>query len=98
LNINNPAPPPFSPYSYSGSLGAAAIYVPAAKTIVMSAYLANDQDLSVMHGTQEIVNCADMGASSRGHIGCTYCDGTEVGYKNENVAAKTLSLYGVTHS
>lgn len=96
LLLSNVAVTQFAEYSYAASLGAGVTYVPAAKTIVMTAYLANNQDLAIMYGAQKILSEADMGGNSRGHIGATYCDGTNVGYKNENIAAKALALYGLT--
>lgn len=97
--VNNPGAPQFASYSYGPtSLGIGATYVPAANTIVMSSYLQANQDLAIRYGASDLKSVGEMGANSRGWIGCTFCDGTNIGFYNSNIAAKNLTLYGVTMS
>lgn len=98
MNIQNPSAPQFSEYYYSASLGTTAIYVPASQTIVMGCYLNAVQDLSVMRGVVELKSGVDNGANSSGWIGSIECDGTLIGFKNINIASKTLTLVGLTFS
>ena len=85
------------PYAYSGSLGAGAIYIPPAKTIVMAAYLNIVAKLSIMYGAQPIKSYHEL-TTDYGYTGAVYCDGVNIGFKNEDGSAQTLSLTGVTIS
>lgn len=98
LLLSNVAAVQFSEYVSVTTQGAGSTFIPADKTIIMTAFLASAQDLSIMLGATAVVDGNDMGANSSGFIGSTKCNGTLLGYKNIAAAAKDLHLYGVTMS
>lgn len=89
----------FTPYVYGPtSLAGAATFTPPADTIVMCAYLDVDQKLRIVNGGNTLKIESGMHAQERGYIGCIYCDGTNIGFKNGDGSAHDLTLYGVTLS
>ncbi|GAG79235.1 unnamed protein product, partial [marine sediment metagenome] len=71
------------------------VFVPAAGTIVMTAYLTNTvgNDLQIRFGgVQFYINTA----AQLGFIGATMCDGVNVEYRNITGGGANLTLYGVS--
>jgi len=85
--------PQFTEYSYSGSLAAGAYFTPPAKTIILTAEFQVVDKLELW-GTYGIIQIASGGES--GFIGALYCDGAGVRFKNTDVAAQLLMLFGVS--
>lgn len=96
--LSNVAAVQFAEFIYSAALAAGALFIPAKKTIIMTAFLTAAQDLSIMWDVQALKSGDDNGANSKGWHGATYCEGTAIGYKNINVAIQTIALYGLTMS
>lgn len=90
--VTGPSPQFLTKYSLTMVLGSGTTFVPPDKTIVMTAYLGENAKLNIMWGTDEIVGVT----AERGYIGCTFCEGTEVGYKNISASGRNLDLHGVT--
>lgn len=87
----------FQEYNYSGALASGVTYIPAAKTIIMMASLAHIQDLDIYDALTPVrVGGESCGVSEYGYVGCIYCDGSDVGFKNTNIAAGGLILWGVS--
>lgn len=90
-----------TPYTYGPtSLGAGATYVPVAGTIVTVAMLDTVavEDFEIVHGTVVVLRSGDgnMEGMQKGYVGMLYCDGTDIGIKNNDVAGRDLSIEGFT--
>ena len=83
----------FSPYDYNGSLATGAYFTAPAKTIVMTAELQVIDKLQIrgQYGVQQIAS-----GGQSGFIGATYCDGSDIRYKNTDAGAQFLNLSGLT--
>ena len=90
-----------TPYTYGPTnLGAGATYVPVAGTVVTVAMLdaVAVDDFKIVHGTVDVMKSGDGNEEGmvKGYTGMLYCDGTNVGIKNDDVAGRDLSIEGFT--
>ena len=80
--------------------GAGATYVPVAGTVVTVASLdaVAIDDFQIVHGTVVVLQSGDGNEAGmqKGYVGMLYCDGTNVGIKNNDAAGRDLSIEGFT--
>lgn len=88
-------------YTYGPTaLGAGATYVPVAGTVITLAAMdgiANDK-FEIVHGTTVVANSGDINVEGwvKGYLGFIYCDGTDIGIKNNDGAGHDLVIEGFT--
>jgi len=89
-------------YTYGPTnLAAGATFVPAAGTVVTIASLSGvaANDFMIVHGAITVMQAGALNQDNpliKGYVGMLYCDGTNVGIKNNDVAGRDLSLEGIT--
>lgn len=88
----------FTLYYHSAALGAGALFVPPANTIIFNAQLGAKQKLDIYEGAAPVVLATEsMGANEYGYFGLMlWCDGTNIKFKNTDAGAAGLILWGLT--
>ncbi|GAI24626.1 unnamed protein product [marine sediment metagenome] len=94
MNHYTPPQPQLTEYLHTESaLAAGTTYAPPAKTIIMGAMLSVADKLEVLYSTY-ILQTPQTG--NNGVIGALKCEGASVRFKNTDVAAKVLTVWGVS--
>lgn len=83
----------FAFYTYNVTLGAGVTFQPPANTIITIATLVAAADLEFMNGGL-IIDITTVG--ERGLYGQQNCDGTTIGYRNNDPAGSNFGLRGMT--